>query len=63
MLHDPQLTNEAEGQNFTELAMFGERCSGLTYVEHRMTETFPGLSMTHEYGLSLIHISEPTRPY
>ena len=59
MLHDPQLTNEAEGQNFTELAMFGERCSGLTYVEHRMTETFPGLSMTHEYGWAHGFVNPP----
>lgn len=50
MLHDPQLTTEAEAQSFTELAMFGERCSGVNYVEHRILETFPALKVTHEYG-------------
>ena len=48
MLHDPQFTTQT--QPFTELAMFGERCSGLTYVEQRMVTTFPGLKVTGEHG-------------
>lgn len=48
MLHEPNLTTQTQG--FTELAFFGERCCGVTYVEQRMMETFPGLKTTNEYG-------------
>jgi hypothetical protein len=34
----------------TELAIFGERCSGTNYVEALLQENFPQLTKTKEYG-------------
>lgn len=34
----------------TELAIFGERCSGTNYVETLLLENFPQLTKTKEYG-------------
>ncbi len=53
MLHDPELqsaANDSGPAQATSLAMFGERCSGLEYVEELIQLNFPHLQSTEEFG-------------
>ncbi|MEM9581622.1 MAG: hypothetical protein AAGA08_00750 [Pseudomonadota bacterium] len=53
MLHEPELQNIADEQDTAQaskFAMFGERSSGLDYVEDLITLNFPELRRTDEYG-------------